>query len=196
MICYKKGAIWGKHLILMALILQPFKAMSGENTMNSIDQKEYQTFSKGLKYELLFRNLGKQVFSELKNNPPGSMTADSLDLLSKMEHHNTKVMNPVRRQFNVDSSIGCKDKIFAKTVTFSLKMMPYLGSRYLEGSAERFVNQLEEIQASSPSGFEEEMNYMVEHEKALYGYLVHLNKGELIQAHSVLKEFVLDYNIQ
>ncbi len=180
----------------MALILQPFKAMSGENTMNSIDQKEYQTFSKGLKYELLFRNLGKQVFSELKNNPPGSMTADSLDLLSKMEHHNTKVMNPVRRQFNVDSSIGCKDKIFAKTVTFSLKMMPYLGSRYLEGSAERFVNQLEEIQASSPSGFEEEMNYMVEHEKALYGYLVHLNKGELIQAHSVLKEFVLDYNIQ
>ncbi|GAB7224318.1 hypothetical protein VoSk93_35370 [Vibrio owensii] len=105
-------------------------------------------------------------------------------------------MSSVRRQYNIDSSIRCKDKIFAKTVTFSLKMMPYLGSRYLEGSAERFIHQLEEIQASSTSGFEEEMDYMVEHEKAVYGYLVHLNKGELVRAHSVLKEFVLDYNIQ
>ncbi|WP_198419236.1 hypothetical protein [Motilimonas pumila] len=163
--------------------------------MISINREKYETFSKGLQYELLFRNLGKQVFSELKNNPPGSMTADSLDLLSKMEHHNTKVMDPVRQQFNVDSSIGCKDKIFAKTVTISLKMMPNLGSRYLEGSAERFVHQLKGIQASSPSGFEEEMNYMVEHEKALYGYLFHLNQGELLRAHLVLKEFVLEHDI-
>ena len=196
MICYKEKSIWVKHLTLMVLILQPFKAMSGDNTMISINQKEYQTFSKGLKYELLFRNLGKQVFSELKKNPPGSMTADSLDLLSKMEHHNTKVMSPVRQQFNVDSSIGCKDKLFAKTVILSLRMMPYLGSRYLEGSAERFVRQLEEIQASSPRGYEEEMTYMVEHERALYGYLVHLNNGERNRAHSVLKDFVIDHDIQ
>lgn len=164
--------------------------------MSNVVKSKDKTFLKGLKYELLFRNLGKQVFTELKHNPPGNMTADSLGLLSRMEHHNTKVMNSVRQQYNVDSSISGKDKLFAKTVTFSLKMMPYLGSRYLEGSAERFVHQLEEIKASSPSGFEEEMNYMVEHEKAVYGYLVHLNKGELVRAHSVLKEFVVDYNIQ
>lgn len=195
MTCYKERLIWVKHLIIMILILQPVAAMSGENRMISINREEYEAFSKGLQYELLFRNLGKQVFSELKNNPPGSMTADSLDLLSKMEHHNTKVMAPVRQQFNVDSSIGCKDKIFAKTVTISLKVMPNLGSRYLEGSAQRFVRQLEGIQASSPSGFEEEMNYMVEHEKALYGYLFHLNKGELVRAHLVLKAFVLEHDI-
>ncbi len=196
MICYKKGAIWGKHLILMALILQPFKAMSGENTMNSIDQKEYQTFSKGLKYELLFRNLGKQVFSELQSKPPGSMTASSLELLSKMEKHNTVVMAPVRDQYGVDSEIGCKDKLFAKTVTLSLKAMPYLGTRYLEGSAERFVRQLKEIQASSPEGYETQMTYMVEHEEALHNYLFHLNNGDQQRAHSVLEDFIVNYNIQ
>ncbi|MEZ8858942.1 hypothetical protein [Vibrio sp. 10N.247.311.51] len=164
--------------------------------MMRIEKAEYREFAKGLKYELVFRNLGKQVFSELKHNPPGSMTANSLDLLSKMEQHNTIVMNPVRKQHGVDSTIHCKDKFFAKTVTLSLKVMPYLGARYLEGSAERFVHQLKDIQASSPAGYEKEMTYMVEHEKALYGYLVHLNDGDLKRAHSVLEDFVSEHNIQ
>ncbi|CDT71456.1 hypothetical protein VCR15J2_470886 [Vibrio coralliirubri] len=126
--------------------------------MTRIEKAEYREFAKGLKYELVFRNLGKQVFSELK--------------------------------------LHCKDKFFAKTVTLSLKVMPYLGTKYLEGSAERFVHQLKDIQASSPVGYEKEMTYMVEHEKALYGYLVHLNDGDLKRAHSVLEDFVSDHNIQ
>lgn len=182
--------------MIMVLTLPSFVAMSGENMMTRIEKAEYREFAKGLKYELVFRNLGKQVFSELKHNPPGSMTANSLDLLSKMEQHNTIVMNPVRKQYGVDSTIHCKDKFFAKTVTLSLKVMPYLGTKYLEGSAERFVHQLKDIQASSPVGYEKEMTYMVEHEKALYGYLVHLNDGDLKRAHSVLEDFVSDHNIQ
>ncbi|WP_197495574.1 hypothetical protein [Shewanella sp. UCD-FRSSP16_17] len=154
------------------------------------------SFAKDLKYELLFRNLGKQVFSELKGNPPGRMTTKNLVLLSKMEQHNTEVMSVVRGHFDVDNTIRCKDKILAKTVIISLKVMPDIGTRYLEGSAERFVHQLEEIQATSPEGYEEEMAYMVGHEKALYGYLVHLNKGEQQRAHAVLEQFVSENNIQ
>ncbi|MEZ9700678.1 NAD(P)H-binding protein [Vibrio sp. 10N.261.46.E12] len=52
------------------------------------------------------------------------------------------------------------------------------------------------IQASSPVGYEKEMTYMVEHEKALYGYLAHLNDGDPKHAHSVLEDFVSEHNIQ
>ncbi|MFA0440310.1 hypothetical protein BCU70_19290 [Vibrio sp. 10N.286.49.C2] len=170
--------------------------ISGENTMTKTEKSEFRAFSKGLKYERLFRNLGKQVFSELQNQPPGCMTSSSLELLSKMENHNTVVMAPVREQYGVNSDIGCKDKLLAKMVTLTLKAMPYLGARYLEGSAERFVCQLKEIEASSPDGYETQMTYMVEHEEALHGYLVHLNNGDQQRAHSVLEDFISDYNIQ
>jgi hypothetical protein len=202
MIFYKNFFGWSQSLAILIFTLIPVtavfpaNAMSGENTMTRTEKAEFREFSKGLKYELLFRNLGKHVFSELKSKPPGSMTANSLELLNKMEKHNTVVMAPVRDQYDVDSEIGCKDKLLAKTVTLALKAMPYLGTRYLEGSAERFVRQLKEIEASSPEGYETQMTYMVEHEEALHSYLVHLNNGDQQRAHSVLEDFVVDYNVQ
>ncbi|GEA52704.1 hypothetical protein VIN01S_35080 [Vibrio inusitatus NBRC 102082] len=164
--------------------------------MLELSVQETKAFTKGLSYELMFRKLARQVFTELEQNPSGEMKSESIALLNRIENHNSLVMNPVREQFGVDTRIGCGDKAFATTVTWVLKVMPSLGFQYLEGSARRFVVQLEDIASISPPVYEKEMNYMVEHERALYRYLVEFNDGNYSKADSVFEDFIEQYHIK
>ncbi|GEM81508.1 hypothetical protein [Vibrio superstes] len=163
--------------------------------MYELNSETTKEFTKGLKYELMFRKLSRQVFEELEENPAGGMKSKSIALLNRIEAHNTVVMEPVRRDFGVSTHISCTDKLFANTVTVSLKVMPSIGFRYLEGSASRFVDQLEDIASLSPAKYEEEMRFMVEHERALHGYLVHFNQGRYIAADSIFEEFIERHQI-
>ncbi|GAM58077.1 hypothetical protein JCM19231_576 [Vibrio ishigakensis] len=95
----------------------------------------------------------------------------------------------------MDTKIGCGDKVLASTVTTTLKVMPSLGFKYLEGSARRFVSQLEDIAKLSPEKYQDQMEYMVEHERALYRYLVLFNRGRYQAADSIFKQFIKQYQV-
>lgn len=176
-------------------MILPLKANSEEVAVNDLYSQTKKQFIKGLKYELMFRKLSRQVFAELEENPSGEMKSGSIALLNRIEAHNTKVMEPVREEFGVSTKIDCGDKLLASAVTVSLKVMPSTGFRYLEGSARRFVVQLEDIAELSPAKYEKEMRYMVEHERALHRYLVHFNQGRYVAADSIFEEFIEHYQI-
>lgn len=181
--------------MLLAMLIVPFSASSEETVVQQLDEKTQKEFVDGLKYELMFRKLSRQVFAEFEQNPKGDMRSDSIALLNRIEAHNTRVMAPVREAFDVDTEIGCSDRVIAGTVTTTLKIMPSLGFKYLEGSARRFVSQLEDIAKLSPERYQTQMEYMVEHERALYRYLVHFNEGRYEVADSIFEQFIEQYQV-
>lgn len=182
-------------LAALIMLIAPFSVSSEERVVQPLDSKTQKQFVNGLKYELMFRKLSRQVFAEFEQNPSGKMQSDSIALLNRIEAHNTRVMAPVREAFNVDTKIGCGDKVLASTVTTTLKVMPSLGFKYLEGSARRFVSQLEDIAKLSPEKYQDQMEYMVEHERALYRYLVLFNRGRYQAADSIFKQFIKQYQV-
>lgn len=181
--------------MLIAMLIVPFSVNSEENSVQQVERKTHKQFVDGLKYELMFRKLSRQVFAELEQNPKGEMRSDSIALLNRIEAHNSRVMAPVREAFDVDNEIGFGDKVLASTVTATLKIMPSMGFKYLEGSARRFVSQLEDIAKLSPERYHVQMEYMVEHERALYRYLVHFNQGRYEAADSIFEQFIEQYQV-
>lgn len=185
-----------QSLLISLAIFLPLSAYSEEHRVFELTAEETQDFTKGLKYELMFRKLARQVFTELEQNPSGEMKSDSIALLNRIEHHNSVVMDPLREQFGVNTKVSCGDRALATTVTWALKAMPSLGFKYLEGSARRFVVQLEDIAEIGPSIYQKQLEYMVEHERALYRYLVEFNDGNYLKADSVFEEFINKYQIK
>lgn len=182
-------------MAVLARLIVPFCVSREERILQQLNSKTQKQFVDGLKYELMFRKVSRQVFAEFEQNPKGDMRCESIALLNRIEAHNTRVMAPVRDAFEVDTEIGWGDRVFARTVASMLKIMPSMGFRYLEGSARRFVSQLEDIAKLSPEKYQPQMEYMVEHERALYHYLVHFNQGRYEAADSIFEQFIEQYQV-
>lgn len=147
-----------------------------------------KSYEEGLVYDKGFRDLALIVFADLAETEDDLQQREFWQMMHQLEERAQDVMRPLRAKYGITDEVTGKTKTMVWVVDKAIWIMPETFWNYLEGSAERFIVQLNGIKAMGPEEDQPLLTFMVEQEETVLAFLQHYNRGELDEAGQILRQ--------
>ncbi len=183
-------------IILTFLIQLPTCAATTDTNIQHEDKpmswnKSYQ---EGLAYELYFRNLARMGFAKHLNDTNDIYETETWAIYAKLEDISTTVMAPLRKKYQIDTTVKMSARIGAWAIAKGMAWLPLQTTSAAEESAQRFIVDLQAIQALGPAEDQLQLQFMVDHEIVLADFLKLYSLGRKQEAKEVFEKAFIEYH--